>query len=115
MLLPADIGPYDPIGGGIKNSLVDDELGDKLAAIRAKGAFVWAIIDACHSGTVTRGDEVTRSVDPAFLAFRRRTTRRASRGGDRKPGRSTVKGDALVGFYAVDAFDRGDRAPLHRL
>src|SRR6476646_10142939 len=67
VLLPSDTGPYDPAGGGIKNSLVDDELGQRLDAIRARGTFVWAIIDSCHSGTVTRGEGVARSVDPASL------------------------------------------------
>src|SRR5438270_3289448 len=61
VLLPADSGPYDPTGGGIKHSLVDYRLGKKLDAIRAKGAFVWAIVDSCNSGTVTRGEEVVRS------------------------------------------------------
>ena len=34
VLLPADSGPYDPTGGGIKHSLVDYRLGKKLDAIR---------------------------------------------------------------------------------
>jgi hypothetical protein len=114
VLLPADTGPYDPKGGGISNSLVDDELGRKLDAIRAKGAFVWAIIDSCHSGTVTRGDEVTRSVDPDLLNVPAASEQsiKTARGGERK-GTLRVKSKAdLVGFYAVDAFDEAIERPF---
>jgi Caspase domain len=114
VLLPADTGPYDPTGGKIANSLVDDELGRKLDAIRAKGTFVWVIIDSCHSGTVTRGDEVTRSVDPDLLHVPPLAERpaAASRGGDRKGTlKITAKAD-LVGFYAVDAFDEAIERPF---
>jgi hypothetical protein len=114
VLLPADTGPYDPTGGKIANGLVDDELGHKLDAIRAKGAFVWAIIDSCNSGTVTRGDEVTRSVDPDLLHVPPlpEKSAQAPRGGERK-GMLLVKSKAdLVGFYAVDAFDEAIERPF---
>jgi hypothetical protein len=114
VLLPADTGPYDPTGGKITNSLVDDEIGQKLDAIRAKGAFVWAIIDSCHSGTVTRGDEVVRSVDPDLLHVPPLAEQKpqASRGGKRK-GTLKIKDEAdLVGFYAVDAYDEAIERPF---
>ncbi|MFN4170224.1 MAG: hypothetical protein ACK4GW_00595, partial [Pseudorhodobacter sp.] len=48
----------------VENALVDDEIGQMLDALRAKGADVWAVFDACHSGTATRaapsGDEEVR-------------------------------------------------------
>ena len=56
VLLPSDTGPYDPAGGGIKNALVDDELGQKLDAIRAEGHL--------------------RLGDHRFLPFRHRDARR---------------------------------------
>ncbi len=112
VLLPSDVGRYDPVEDGIKNGLVDDELGKKLSAIQAKGAFVWAIIDACHSGTVTRGNDVTRTVDPSVLGIPEVTTRSATRGGTRA-GAITLKGDGkLVGFYAVDSFDQAIERPF---
>lgn len=112
VLLPSDVGPYNPVDDGIKNGLVDDELGAKLSAIEAKGAFVWAVIDACHSGTVTRGSDVTRTVDPSILGIPQITTRSASRGGTRA-GALSAKGDGkLVGFYAVDAFDQAIERPF---
>jgi len=112
VLLPADVGPYNPLEDGIKNGLVDDELGEKLSAIQAKGALVWAIIDACHSGTVTRGSDVTRSVDPSVLGIPQTATRSATRGGTRS-GTISIKGDGkLIGFYAVDAYDQAIERPF---
>ena len=69
VLLPRDAGLYDAKLGSIRNAIVDDELARALDAIRLKGATVWAIVDACHSGTVTRsgGDSVTRTVRASVL------------------------------------------------
>jgi hypothetical protein len=51
---------YDPVSYTGQNHLRDDELGEKLAAIRNKigaaGSLV-VVLDACHSGTATRGNE----------------------------------------------------------
>jgi hypothetical protein len=115
VLLPSDTGAFDPTGGTIKNSLVDDELGRKLDAIRAKGTFVWAIIDSCNSGTVTRGDSVTRSIDPASLGVPEKTATpgtATSRGGTRKGLIVARNENDLVGFYAVDAFDEAIERPF---
>lgn len=56
------------------NALTDNEIADELNAIRDKGAFVWAVFDSCHSGTVTRAapddDGATdRKIDPADLGI----------------------------------------------
>lgn len=75
LFLPVDIGPWDDSIGEVKNALVDDEIGQMIDAIRAKGANVWAVFDSCHSGTVTRaapsGDEEvrTRQLPPAALGL----------------------------------------------
>ena len=116
VLLPADVGPYNPVEDGIKNGLVDDELGAKLSAIQAKGAFVWAIIDACHSGTVTRGtDRPTRTVDPSVLGIPQTATRSATRGGTRS-GRAHRHGRRQTRRLLCGRFLRpGDRASLRRL
>ncbi len=58
LFLPADVGQWDDAVGEVENALVDDEIGERIAAIRNKGAFVWAVFDSCHSGTVTRGAPV---------------------------------------------------------
>ena len=73
MFLPVDIGPWSDTTGTVENALVDDEIGQMLDALRAKGADVWVVFDACHSGTATRaapsGDEDVRSrqLAPAAL------------------------------------------------
>ncbi|CAN5129839.1 hypothetical protein BH10PSE7_BH10PSE7_37520 [soil metagenome] len=114
VLLPSDTGPYDPMGGGIKNSLVDDLLGKKLDAVRAKGTFVWAIIDSCSSGTVTRGEDVTRSVDPQSLGVPEFKVDPAKivRAGKREGTLKVTESNDLVGFYAVDAFDQAIERPF---
>jgi len=113
VILPADVGSYDPIKLTIKNSIVDNELGAKFDTIRAKGAFVWAIVDACHSGTVTRGTDVTRSVDPESLGVPKAAPVTASRGGSRS-GAVTLKPGAggIVGFYAVESYDEAIERPF---
>ncbi len=122
VLLPADVGKYDPIKLTIRNAIVDNALGDKISAIRAKGAFVWTIVDACHSGTATRGfapgaagEDLTRSVDPASLGVPEKAPSSATRGGDRRGTlrAAHVQGEGgLVGFYAVESYDLAIERPF---
>jgi hypothetical protein len=58
ILLPADSAPWDKQAKRIPNALVDDEIGEALDAVRDKGAFVWIVVDACNSGSVTRAAAV---------------------------------------------------------
>ncbi len=117
VLLPADVGKYDPIKMTLKNAIIDDVLGRKIASIRAKGAFVWAVIDACHSGTVTRGDTVTRSVNPSNLGipdkpiFPVEASRSTTREGTMKAVSTPGEG-GLVGFYAVESYDEAIERPF---
>lgn len=62
LFLPADIGPWEDSVGTVQNALVDDEIGEMIDALRAKGADVFAVFDSCHSGTVTRGAPVEDDV-----------------------------------------------------
>lgn len=104
VLMPADMGRFDEASESYPNSLVDDELGRKLDAIRRQGANVWAIFDACFSGTATRGNETARGVSPEALGRKSRPPQ-TQRGLDRK-GFLTIdslaSGGKLVAFYAVD-------------
>ncbi|MEP9386687.1 caspase family protein [Mesorhizobium sp. KR9-304] len=66
ILLPADSSPWDADAKRIPNALLDDEIGTALDAIRDKGAFVWLVVDACNSGSVTRAafiDEEAAATD----------------------------------------------------
>ncbi|MCB6179593.1 caspase family protein [Rhodobacter sp. Har01] len=74
LFLPVDIGKWNDGVGTVQNALVDDEIGQMIDAIRAKGADVWVVFDSCHSGTATRAveadDEVrTRQLDPSVLGM----------------------------------------------
>ena len=74
IFLPMDVGKIDMATKKVPNAIVDDEIGEKLDAIRDKGAFVWLVIDACHSGTATRAlganpREKERKLSPAALGI----------------------------------------------
>jgi hypothetical protein len=80
VLLPADVAAFDPAKGTIAGALRDDEIGAALAAIRDRGATVWFVVDACHSGSLLRGDDDVRwrGIDPDVLGVPR-TTRRSTK------------------------------------
>lgn len=107
VLLPQDAGSYDPAKKGITNGLVDDEIGAAFDKIREKGATLWAIIDACHAGTVTRsGAVVTRSVDPADLGVPAATPRAMPAAAPERVGlvKNRPQKGPLIGFFAVDSW-----------
>ncbi len=101
LFLPADIGPWQDSVGSVQNALVDDEIGQMIAALRATGATVWAVFDSCHSGTVTRAapsgnDEVRlRKLDPEALGVPQDAMER-------------VVSRALPGGHADSPVDMGD-------
>jgi hypothetical protein len=62
---PADVKRLESRrGGAIPNAITDDEIRAALGRIAESGASVWIIVDACHSGTVMRGngEEVDREI-----------------------------------------------------
>ena len=68
---------YDPAYNG-ENHLRDEELGDELEKIRlalGKGGDVLVTVDACHSGTATRGQAVARGGVPPFAPANYKPTR----------------------------------------
>ena len=68
IFLPADAGNWDGGTGHVLNAIRDDEIGQKLEAIRKRGVFVWIVFDACQSSTLTRGGyEVQRLVPMTAL------------------------------------------------
>lgn len=128
-LLPADTGEWTDTGG-LVNALVDDEIGEKLDAIRARGVDVWFVADACNSGGSTRatlGGEQTRYVDPALLgvptqafaaaeaAASQAGTRGSAQQGPRVmslAGGGEDRRGGLVAFFAVDAFNLAVERPF---
>lgn len=73
IFLPSDVGQWDGKTGAVKNAITDNEIGTRLAAIRARGAFVWAVFDTCHSGSMTRAftppETRDRYIDPRELGI----------------------------------------------
>ena len=55
IFLPRDIGRWDQDIQRVENAISDDEFDRYISAIRRRGAFVWAVFDSCHSGTLMRG------------------------------------------------------------
>jgi hypothetical protein len=108
VLLPRDAGEYDTQARMERNGLLHTELGELLDEIRAKGTFVWAIVDACHAGYSTREitDARVRGIEPEVLKI----PLPSMRGGAALDDVSPLKGltdrklpGTIVGFFAVDS------------
>jgi uncharacterized caspase-like protein len=71
LYLASDAAHWDGGAGRVPGALADFELEAALAAIRAKGAEVWFIADACHAAGLTRDATVAgaraKSVSAADL------------------------------------------------
>ncbi|MDW7557880.1 MULTISPECIES: caspase family protein [Azospirillum] len=71
IFLPRDVGRWDGSIRAVQNAIVNHEFRQRIDAIRAKGAFVWAIFDSCHSAYMARGPQEmrVRSVEAAELGI----------------------------------------------
>lgn len=54
IFLPVDVGRWEGQSGSVRNALIDHELRAAVDRILDRGAFVWAIFDACHSASLVR-------------------------------------------------------------
>ncbi|MEM6276286.1 MAG: caspase family protein [Pseudomonadota bacterium] len=128
MFLPIDIGPWNDTVGTVENGLVDDEIGELIGSLRATGATVWAVFDACHSGTVTRaapaaGDDVRmRKLSPdalgvpeAALIDAEVATTRAAPGPRQRPPSPLDGGEGDGAFVAFFAAQTTEVTPEKRL
>jgi hypothetical protein len=112
IFLPADVSAWKGTKERVPNAIVDDQIGAWLRAIAARRAYVWAIFDCCHSGTMTRGTEVVRELPPETFVPREELARARQRAAERQEraggGRSTEPAsfvpreasDYLVAVYA---------------
>lgn len=127
--LPADAANWRPDKSSVDNAIIDDELGAWVRAIQQTGAFVWLIVDSCHSGTMTRGAlETTRRLGRAELGIpedvwnasvqRARQAAGQSRGaGAETPpagalAEVTARSDNLIALYAAQPFEETVELPL---
>jgi hypothetical protein len=71
VFLPRDVGRWDGQSGQIDGAITGAEIGRRLDALRARGAFVWLVFDSCHAATMARAMAVphlrTRAVAPDQL------------------------------------------------
>lgn len=113
VFLPADVGAWDGGKLEVANSIRDDEIRAWLTAIRKKNAAVWAIFDACHSGTLCRGlgTEKLREVPTSLLVpqaaltaaeklAEQRRERATATPGDGEESRIAPTQSDLVAIYA---------------
>ncbi len=66
VLLAIDAGTYDYIKRVLPGGIVDDVLKKKFDALRSR-AFVWVILDACHSGGMTRAAGQNETIIEHFV------------------------------------------------
>jgi hypothetical protein len=122
--LPCDAGPWDGSKEMVVNAIIDDELEVWTKAIVDRGAALFIIIDACHSGTMLRGgDEVLREIPEGDLvpedvlkkARQRAATKREATRGDgpkapaAKPENKTPR---LVALYASQPHEPTVERPM---
>ena len=109
VLVPYDIELWDEENGVMQNAIIDDELREHLQAIRERGAFVWAVFDNCHSGTITRAftdieKDRRLEVPDWVLAKARVNTRGASKDTNNpldETATSTESTGQFVSFFAA--------------
>ena len=123
IFLPADVSQWQATPGHVPNAIVDNDLGAWLRAITAKRAYVWAIFDCCHSGTMTRGTEVVRELPPEMLVPREELAKARQRAAQRQErtrgGPSTEPApfvprepsDYLVAVYACRPHETTPESP----
>ncbi|MES2336649.1 MAG: caspase family protein [Pseudomonadota bacterium] len=61
LYLMLDARTWDGGAGRVPGAILDKELSARISAIRAKGADVWFVADACHAGGVFRAGEDMRT------------------------------------------------------
>lgn len=123
IFLPADTDGWSADRSQVTNVIVDDDIRGWLSAIKDKGALVTIVVDACHSGTITRagpsgwrdrGIAIGELVPPSVLASLTTRSRASS------PFRSlSVESFDLPGVAgnvaALYAADTGETTPELRM
>lgn len=124
VFLPRDVSGWDDRANGgagdVVNAIKDHEIRAMVDQMVDKGAFVWAIFDACHSATLVRGgDVVLRQVEPTDLRIpqqRVADAERRARVNPKRPGRSDAVADKgrAVFFYAAQTTEQAPEMQLPR-
>ena len=103
IFLPRDVGKWSGSVGKIENALVKTEMRDAVDRILAKGAFVWAVFDSCHSATMVRGVNSRvryRYVSPEALGIPQATLEAAARDAPKTRGGLAAKKPPIIATVA---------------
>lgn len=109
IFLPRDIGRWSgETNAAVERAITDDEIGRWLGAIRQRDAFVWYVVDACHSGDGIKAvGQRQRSVWPGLLDIPKKLVedamQRARELSVVEPNEGTASGQTLpvnVAMYA---------------
>ena len=115
LYLAADAARWDGAAGRVPGAVADFEMEAALAAIRAKGAEVWFIADACHAGGLTRnaapGRSRAKTVSTADLGAPGSATAQRARSDEVAPLSAPGRG-GFVGFYAASPGQLALERPL---
>ena len=122
IFLPADVKPWAGYPARVPNAIADKELRDWLAAITAKKAYVWAVFDCCHSGSMTRDGEVVRQLPPSVLVppeeltkarerAAKRTGRAAPEPGTKGKQLASTTSEHLVATFACREYETTPESP----
>jgi hypothetical protein len=65
-----DVPEISTDGRRVPNAVIDDEIRDWLAKLVRKDAFVFVLIDACHSGTMTRDGTRARRIPSEMIGIK---------------------------------------------
>lgn len=107
LFLPLDVGRWDTTVDAIDNAIVDDEIGQFLDRLRARGAKVWLVMDSCHSGTGTRAAKdaelIPRWVNPASLGVPLDEMSAAAAAGAPDASLGVRSADGVVAFFAAQS------------
>lgn len=119
IFLPRDIGRWDRDIQQVAQAITDDDFDRYISAIRRRGAFVWAVFDSCHSGTMMRGAPAPavryRRVDESELGIPPAAMAGHGAGGDAgeqvTPPPAALRG-GFVAFYAAQTDEQAPELQL---
>lgn len=115
IFLPKDAKGWDFNLGEVVNAIKDDEIATAIASMRNNGAFVWAVFDSCHSGTMTRGLVTMRKTSPDDLGIPQKLMEKSQLGvslrGDVKPSSPLGNNDNKGGYVAFFAAQTNQTTP----
>jgi hypothetical protein len=103
IFLPRDVGQWTGSVGGIENAIVKTEMRDAVDKILAKGAFVWAVFDSCHSATMVRGVGTKvryRFVKPEVLGIPQATMDAAEQNAPKTRGVPSAQDTSIIASNA---------------